>query len=37
VEHEGVDAARAGLYGGSYGGFITLMGLFKAGGTSPAR
>lgn len=33
VEHEGVDAARVGLYGGSYGGFITLMGLFTAGET----
>ncbi|HEX7048666.1 MAG TPA: prolyl oligopeptidase family serine peptidase [Longimicrobiales bacterium] len=29
VEHEGVDPARIGLYGGSYGGFITLMALFK--------
>jgi dipeptidyl aminopeptidase/acylaminoacyl peptidase len=28
VEHEGVDARRVGLYGGSYGGFITLMGMF---------
>lgn len=28
VAHEGVDARRVGLYGGSYGGFITLMGLF---------
>lgn len=27
---EGVDPARIGLYGGSYGGFITLMGLFTA-------
>ncbi|HYW07376.1 MAG TPA: prolyl oligopeptidase family serine peptidase, partial [Longimicrobium sp.] len=25
---EGVDPRRVGLYGGSYGGFITLMGLF---------
>lgn len=30
VESEGVDADRVGLYGGSYGGFITLMGLFTA-------
>lgn len=30
VQSEGVDAARIGLYGGSYGGFITLMGLFTA-------
>ncbi|HVG43261.1 MAG TPA: prolyl oligopeptidase family serine peptidase, partial [Longimicrobium sp.] len=28
VANEGVDARRVGLYGGSYGGFITLMGLF---------
>ncbi|MGD8815595.1 MAG: prolyl oligopeptidase family serine peptidase [Acidobacteriota bacterium] len=30
VEQEGVDPQRIGLYGGSYGGFITLMGLFTA-------
>jgi len=30
VANEGVDATRIGLYGGSYGGFITLMGLFTA-------
>jgi dipeptidyl aminopeptidase/acylaminoacyl peptidase len=28
VAEHGVDAARIGLYGGSYGGFITLMALF---------
>ncbi|HEU4559621.1 MAG TPA: prolyl oligopeptidase family serine peptidase [Longimicrobium sp.] len=28
IANEGVDAKRVGLYGGSYGGFITLMGLF---------
>jgi dipeptidyl aminopeptidase/acylaminoacyl peptidase len=28
VQNEGVDPRRIGLYGGSYGGFITLMGLF---------
>jgi len=28
VENEGVDPARVGIYGGSYGGFITLMALF---------
>ena len=28
TEHEGVDARHIGLYGGSYGGFITLMALF---------
>lgn len=29
----GVDARRIGIYGGSYGGFITLMALFKYPGT----
>jgi dipeptidyl aminopeptidase/acylaminoacyl peptidase len=33
VTEEGVDPDRIGLYGGSYGGFITLMGLFTAGET----
>jgi dipeptidyl aminopeptidase/acylaminoacyl peptidase len=33
VANEGVDATRIGLYGGSYGGFITLMALFTAGDT----
>ncbi len=28
VENEGVDRNRIGIYGGSYGGFITLMALF---------
>jgi dipeptidyl aminopeptidase/acylaminoacyl peptidase len=28
VENMGVDANRIGLYGGSYGGFITLMAMF---------
>lgn len=28
VENYGVNPANVGLYGGSYGGFITLMGLF---------
>jgi dipeptidyl aminopeptidase/acylaminoacyl peptidase len=28
VANEGVDPARVGIYGGSYGGFITLMALF---------
>ncbi|MDH3734730.1 MAG: S9 family peptidase [Gemmatimonadota bacterium] len=28
VAEEGVDADRLGIYGGSYGGFITLMALF---------
>lgn len=31
VESHGVDPERIGLYGGSYGGFITLMALFTAG------
>ncbi len=30
VASQGVDAERIGLYGGSYGGFITLMALFNA-------
>jgi dipeptidyl aminopeptidase/acylaminoacyl peptidase len=30
VEKYGVNPAHVGLYGGSYGGFITLMGLFKS-------
>jgi acetyl esterase/lipase len=29
IEHHGVDPKRLGIYGGSYGGFLTLMGLFK--------
>ncbi|MGD2121196.1 MAG: alpha/beta fold hydrolase [Gemmatimonadota bacterium] len=28
AQEEGIDPARIGLYGGSYGGFITLMALF---------
>jgi dipeptidyl aminopeptidase/acylaminoacyl peptidase len=28
VDHHGVDAKRIGIYGGSYGGFITLMAMF---------
>ena len=30
VENYGVDADKIGIYGGSYGGFITLMGMFNA-------
>ncbi|PSL07413.1 S9 family peptidase [Cecembia rubra] len=30
VKEHGVDASRVGIYGGSYGGFITLMALFNA-------
>jgi dipeptidyl aminopeptidase/acylaminoacyl peptidase len=29
VRDHGVDADRVGLYGGSYGGFLTMMALFK--------
>ncbi len=29
VSEYGVDSSRIGIYGGSYGGFITLMALFK--------
>jgi dipeptidyl aminopeptidase/acylaminoacyl peptidase len=32
VEQAGVDAKRVGMYGGSYGGFMTLMALFRAPG-----
>lgn len=28
ADNHGVDSKRVGLYGGSYGGFLTLMGLF---------
>ncbi len=28
VSHEGVDAKKIGIYGGSYGGFMTLMAMF---------
>ncbi len=30
VEHQGADPRRIGLYGGSYGGFMTFMALFNA-------
>jgi dipeptidyl aminopeptidase/acylaminoacyl peptidase len=33
VEEEGIAADRIGIYGGSYGGFITLMALFNSPGT----
>ena len=29
AKHAGVDRSRIGIYGGSYGGFLTLMALFK--------
>jgi dipeptidyl aminopeptidase/acylaminoacyl peptidase len=32
VDHEQVDPTRVGVYGGSYGGFMTLMALFRAPG-----
>jgi dipeptidyl aminopeptidase/acylaminoacyl peptidase len=32
VEHAGVVGSRVGVYGGSYGGFMTLMALFRAPG-----
>jgi dipeptidyl aminopeptidase/acylaminoacyl peptidase len=32
VENMGVDSTRIGVYGGSYGGFITLMGMFTTPG-----
>jgi dipeptidyl aminopeptidase/acylaminoacyl peptidase len=36
VEHKQGDRARAGIYGGSYGGFMTFMALFRAPGTFKA-
>jgi dipeptidyl aminopeptidase/acylaminoacyl peptidase len=36
TQNEGVDPGRIGLYGGSYGGFITLMALFTADDTFKA-
>lgn len=33
VTSHGIDPARIGIYGGSYGGFITLMAMFTAPGT----
>ena len=33
VEEHGIDPDRIGIYGGSYGGFITLMALFTSPGT----
>jgi dipeptidyl aminopeptidase/acylaminoacyl peptidase len=32
LEHASADAGRFGVYGGSYGGFMTLMALFRAPG-----
>jgi dienelactone hydrolase len=36
VREMGVDSARIGIYGGSYGGFITLMGMFTTPGVFAA-
>jgi dipeptidyl aminopeptidase/acylaminoacyl peptidase len=36
IEQYDVDAKRIGIYGGSYGGFITLMALFTSPGTFAA-
>ncbi len=36
VENENVDPNRIGIYGGSYGGFITLMAMFNSPGTFKA-
>lgn len=33
VRQFGIDSNRVGIYGGSYGGFITLMGMLKTPGT----
>ena len=33
VKEYGIDSNRVGIYGGSYGGFITLMGLLRTPGT----
>jgi len=33
VEKQGIDVNRLGIYGGSYGGFMTLMAMFTAPGT----
>ena len=32
IEHYGVDRNRVGVYGGSYGGFMTFMAMFRAPG-----
>ncbi|MCY7353459.1 MAG: prolyl oligopeptidase family serine peptidase [Cytophagaceae bacterium] len=36
VQNQGIDAKRIGIYGGSYGGFITLMALFTKPGVFAA-
>ena len=36
VEHYGVDRERVGIYGGSYGGFMAFVAMFKSPGTFQA-
>jgi len=36
VQHLGVDSTKVGIYGGSYGGFITLMAMFTRPGVFAA-
>src|SRR5437660_12937201 len=36
VQHLGVDSTKVGIYGGSYGGFITLMAMFTRTGVFAA-
>lgn len=36
VRNQGIDSARIGIYGGSYGGFITLMAMFTRPGVFAA-
>src|SRR5438046_10254159 len=36
VQHLGVDSTKLGIYGGSYGGFITLMAMFPPPGVVAA-
>lgn len=36
VEHHGIDPKRIGIYGGSYGGFLTLMAMFTQPGVFAA-
>ncbi|MBB3699082.1 prolyl oligopeptidase family serine peptidase [Flammeovirga yaeyamensis] len=36
IKEHGIDASKVGIYGGSYGGFITLMAMFNEGDTFKA-
>ncbi len=36
VQHRGIDADKIGIYGGSYGGFISIMAMFLEGETFSA-